>query len=69
MRGQGLYVGCGTGRNYVPLVDAGLKLTGLDVSKEAIVQLRARHPHLAQDLVQADGHRAGRSGRFHSQVR
>src|SRR2546422_750085 len=28
--GTGLYVGCGNGRNYLPLVDAGLELFGLD---------------------------------------
>jgi hypothetical protein len=28
---RGLYVGCGNGRNLVPLVDAGLDLTGLDI--------------------------------------
>ena len=28
--GKGLYVGCGNGRNYVPLVDAGLDVIGLD---------------------------------------
>jgi len=28
--GQGLYVGCGNGRNYLPLLDAGLDLYGLD---------------------------------------
>ena len=56
MRGRGLYVGCGNGRNYVALVDAGLNLIGLDVSKEAIAQLQADHPHLAPDLVRADFH-------------
>src|SRR5882762_4870713 len=30
--GTGLYVGCGNGRNYLPLVDAGLVLLALDVS-------------------------------------
>ncbi len=54
MRGKGLYVGCGNGRNYVALVDAGLNLIGLDISKEAIAQLRVGHPHLGPDLVQAD---------------
>ena len=43
------------GRNYVPLVDSGLSLIGLDISREAIAQ-RAGHPHLAPDLVQADFH-------------
>ena len=36
MAGVGLYVGCGNGRNYVPLVDAGLDLHGIDVSREAL---------------------------------
>lgn len=62
MRGRGLYVGCGNGRNYVPLVNAGLNLIGLDVSKEAIAQLQAGHPHLAPDLVRADFHD------FHSEL-
>ncbi len=43
-RGSGLYVGCGNGRNYLPLVDAGLDLLGLDVSPEAIKALAARRP-------------------------
>jgi SAM-dependent methyltransferase len=47
----GLYVGCGNGRNYVPLVDAGLNLYGLDVSPEALRQLAARRPELAPRLV------------------
>jgi SAM-dependent methyltransferase len=38
----GLYVGCGNGRNYLPLVDAGLRLYGLDLSLEALRQLAAR---------------------------
>ncbi len=54
MTGRGLYVGCGNGRNHVALVDAGLNLIGLDVSKEAIAQLQASHPHLAPKLVRAD---------------
>ena len=54
IKGKGLYVGCGNGRNYVPLVEAGLNLIGLDVSKEAIAQLQAGHPHLAPNLVHAD---------------
>lgn len=56
MSGKGLYVGCGNGRNYVALVDAGLDLIGLDISTEAIAQLRADRPHLAPDLVRADFH-------------
>jgi Methyltransferase domain len=40
----GLYIGCGNGRNYLPLVDGGLDLTGVDISSAAIVQLAARAP-------------------------
>ncbi len=38
----GLYIGCGNGRNYLPLVAHGLDLIGLDVSGVAIEQLSAR---------------------------
>ena len=50
----GLYVGCGNGRNYLPLVDAGLSLYGLDVSAEALRQLAARRAGLAGRLLQGD---------------
>src|ERR1700750_2950699 len=33
--GRGLSVGCGNGRNYLPLVDAGATLDGIDLSLEA----------------------------------
>src|SRR5438128_11919408 len=36
--GVGLYVGCGNGRNYLPVVAAGLSLHGLDLSREALAQ-------------------------------
>lgn len=49
-RGVGLYIGCGSGRNYVPLVDAGLKVVGLDVSRESLRQLAARRPACAKRL-------------------
>lgn len=52
--GVGLYVGCGNGRNYVPLVEAGLDLHGLDLSAEALGQLAARCPALAPRLWQGD---------------
>ena len=42
---RALYIGCGNGRNYLPLVADGLDLTGLDISPVAIAQLAARHPH------------------------
>jgi SAM-dependent methyltransferase len=53
-RGTGLYVGCGNGRNYVPLVDAGLDLVGLDISSEAIHRLARRRPASAGRLVCGD---------------
>jgi len=50
----GLYIGCGNGRNYVPLVDAGLDLIGLDVSRTAIDQLSLRLPHRKARLIHGD---------------
>jgi SAM-dependent methyltransferase len=52
--GVGLYVGCGNGRNYLPLVDAGLNLRGLDVSREALAQLTDHRPDLASRLACVD---------------
>jgi predicted TPR repeat methyltransferase len=37
----GLYIGCGNGRNFIPLVAGGLDLLGLDLSTAAIAQLAA----------------------------
>lgn len=50
----GLYVGCGNGRNWAPLVDAGLALWGLDVSAEALRQLAERRPAQAARLLLGD---------------
>ena len=52
--GRGLYIGCGNGRNYLPLVAGGLDLLGLDVSAVALRQLSRRAPDRARDLVQGD---------------
>jgi SAM-dependent methyltransferase len=52
--GRGLYIGCGNGRNYLPLVAGGLDLTGLDVSAAAIAQLTARVPDRRDHLVHGD---------------
>jgi len=41
---HGLYIGCGNGRNYLPLVRHGLDLVGLDISPVAIDQLSRRAP-------------------------
>jgi SAM-dependent methyltransferase len=51
---RGLYIGCGNGRNFVPLVAAGLDLDGLDVSPSAIRQLAARLPSSAARLTVGD---------------
>ena len=48
---RGLYIGCGNGRNYLPLVRGGLDLTGLDISAAAIAQLAARAPDRRSRLV------------------
>jgi len=48
---EGLYVGCGNGRNLVPMLAAGLDMTGLDISAVAIAQLRGRLPDRADRLV------------------
>lgn len=48
---RGLYIGCGNGRNYLPMVEGGLDLTGLDISAAAIAQLTARAPDRRDRLV------------------
>lgn len=44
----GLYPGCGNGRNYIPMLRAGLDLHGVDFSEAGIAQLQARDP-VAED--------------------
>src|SRR5580693_5803575 len=51
---RGLYIGCGNGRNYLPLVAGGLDLTGLDISGTALAQLAAHAPGRPPDLVCGD---------------
>jgi SAM-dependent methyltransferase len=51
---RGLYIGCGNGRNYLPLVAGGLDLTGLDISAAAIAALGARAPGRRDRLVHGD---------------
>jgi SAM-dependent methyltransferase len=51
---QGLYVGCGNGRNFLPMSRAGLELTGLDISGTALTQLAGRAPEFASRLVHGD---------------
>ena len=51
---DGIYIGCGNGRNYLPLVAAGLDLIGVDISKSALAQLAARAPEQRDRLVHGD---------------
>jgi predicted TPR repeat methyltransferase len=51
---RGLYIGCGNGRNLISLLDAGLDLVGLDISTNAIAQLRQRRPDRAGALLVGD---------------
>jgi Methyltransferase domain len=51
---EGLYIGCGNGRNYLPLVEGGLDLVGLDVSAAALAQLAGRAPERRQRLIHGD---------------
>ena len=51
---SGLYVGCGNGRNFLPLVSGGLDLTGLDISAAAIRQLAERAPAWRHRLIHGD---------------
>jgi hypothetical protein len=51
---QGLYIGCGNGRNYLPLVAEGLDLVGIDLSPTAITQLVARAPDRRDRLICGD---------------
>ncbi len=51
---RGLYLGCGNGRNFVPMITAGLELTGVDLSSVAIRQLSERLPAYAGRLYVGD---------------
>jgi SAM-dependent methyltransferase len=51
---EGLYVGCGNGRNYLPLVRAGLDLVGLDVSAAALARLAERAPDRRERLIHGE---------------
>lgn len=44
---RGLYVGCGNGRNYLPLISSGLDLRGIDVSSVAISELLKKIQNVA----------------------
>ncbi|MDE0091164.1 MAG: class I SAM-dependent methyltransferase [Thaumarchaeota archaeon] len=52
--GRGVYVGCGNGRNYIPLAAACDGLRGIDVSKAGIRSLLRKHPEHAGRVSCAD---------------
>jgi SAM-dependent methyltransferase len=54
----GVYIGCGNGRNLIPLVEAGIDFVGVDISSAAIEQLRTRLPEarlVHGDLTAVEG--------------
>ena len=51
---NGIYIGCGNGRNYLPLVNSGLHLYGVDISEVALRQLTEKEPSVADLLIHAD---------------
>ena len=64
LSGIGLYIGCGNGRNYLPLVEAGARPYGMDLSFEALYLLRARRPAMSPPLICADLRRFHSARRF-----
>ncbi|MCF2530245.1 class I SAM-dependent methyltransferase [Yinghuangia soli] len=52
--GPGLCIGPGNGRNYLPLVAAGLDLVGLDIAAAGLASLSERAPDRADRLVLGD---------------
>ena len=61
---RGLYIGCGNGRNYLPLARSGLRLYGLDLSAESLRQLAARAPARPARLICADFRKFASRRRF-----
>ena len=51
LSGDGLYVGCGSGRNYVPLAETGLNMVGLDISPVALAMLSEKLPQCRTDML------------------
>lgn len=48
---KGLYIGCGNGRNYIPLSDAGLRITGIDVSQVAVDKISQKAPRYSSNVM------------------
>lgn len=53
---RGLYVGCGNGRNFIPIAKSGLHLDGIDMSREGIEQLQQALPNHDGKLEVGDFH-------------
>jgi hypothetical protein len=51
---HGVYIGSGNGRNYLPLVEGGLDLVGLDIARVAITQLLELVPERRSKLIVGD---------------
>ena len=51
---NGLYAGCGNGRNYTPLSQSGLDIIGLDISSEGLHEIARKNPKHAHQLICAD---------------
>src|SRR3982750_4453587 len=50
----GIYIGCGNGRNYIPMLEAGLNITGIDISQVALDQLLERYPAAKNKILRRD---------------
>src|SRR5215475_5177959 len=61
---RGRYIGCGNGRNYLPLIDSGLRLYGLDVSEEALNGLTRERPDVTARVIHMDFRRFHSDRRF-----
>ncbi len=51
---RGLYVGCGSGRNFVPLAASCPGLSGIDVSESGIRRLLIKHPEYSGRVSRRD---------------
>ncbi len=64
--GDALEIACGTGRITIPLAEAGIKITGLDLEEGMLRQARAKAAEkgIAVDLVQGDCRRLDLGRKF-----
>lgn len=53
-KGRALVPGCGVGHDLALLAEAGLEVTGLDISPTAVALARQAYPHLAERFVLGD---------------